>query len=68
MSEKIARGKYPICSVVRNFLTNWFSTGWFHEDGSPNKQVLVYKTIQQGSSGYIVAAFDPSIAGELLLI
>src|SRR6266498_342348 len=38
--------------------------GWWDADGNPNTKLLPYKTNQQSTASYIVAAFDPSIAGN----
>ncbi|KAF2095703.1 NAD(P)-binding protein [Rhizodiscina lignyota] len=35
--------------------------GWFNEDGTPKQATILPKTIQQASSSYIMAAFDPAI-------
>ena len=60
-------GQITIAVVLDPLLINDF-IGWFDENGNPKKNdTVVLKSIPQGASTYIVAAFDPSIAGEAYL-
>ena len=38
--------------------------GWWKPDGTPNTDLIPFKSLQQGSASYIVAAFDPTISGK----
>lgn len=40
--------------------------GFIDEDGKLSNNKITWKTIEEGTSTAIVAAFDPSIAGTLL--
>ena len=41
----------------------WRLSGW-RDNGNPNTELIPYKSVEQGSASYIVAAFDRTIDGK----
>lgn len=55
-------GGIPTTGISRDIsMEERIERGWWDRNGNPNTELIPYKSVEQGSANYIVAAFDRTI-------